>query len=296
MAKMLSKQNIETHIGSEVKLRKRLWDLEQVEEYFISKCKKAKIEYSHDCTADENTYFKTLNYTTYAGLFIMHPLSFAHMMFQMYDAKADNLSSAGHIEWVAENLKHKKAGKYTDGSGQELCARNYADFTHIAVLAGSNKFFEHTSKKKYDIICKRHGSKLLLKPHPITNTKVMGEIFDSKGDAQMATRKDNLYELMEKADTVYTTHISETALTALLMGKKISPLDPWGRRLMGSFSHINHFCFSEEDPVNTLKSIFASPKSGVIHPSIDKDWKGKVDQYFDYILSKRQMQKGYYFE
>lgn len=294
--KMFDPKGVAKHIGDEVKFRDRLKDLQEVEEYFRSKCKKAGVDYSYDCTADENTYFNTLNYTTYAGMFIMHPLSFGQQVFQMYDAKADNLPSAGHVEWVEKNLQAKKGGKYTKGNGQELDKATVKDFKAVAVLAGSNKFYQHVSKAKFERIVKKHGSELVLKPHPITNNDILGEIFNFKGSAQMAGRTDDLYDLIEKAERVYTTHISETALTSLILGKKISPLEPFGSRLVGSFSHINHFCFSEPDPLPVLKSIFASPKSGVVHPAIDEDWKGKVDAYFDYILGMRNVQQGYYFE
>ena len=294
--KMFDKAATQKHIGTDVKFRDRLKSLQPLEDYVRKKCKDAKIDYSYDCTADENTYFKTINYTTYAGLFIMHPLSFGQQLFQMYDAKADCLPSAGHVEWIEQNLKAGKGGKYVKGDGQEIDGNDFDNYTDIAVLAGSNKFYQHVSRAKFQMLTKRLGSKLLLKPHPITNPDIIGEIFDHKGQAQMAGRHDDLYTLLAKADTVHTTHISETALTALLLGKKITPLEPFGQRLVGSFSHINHFCFSEADPIETVKSIFASPKSGVVHPDIDKDWKGKIDAYFDYILGQRRIQKGYYYE
>lgn len=296
MSKMFDKKEIKKHIGEEVKFRDRLNALKPVEDYFLAKCKKVGIESSYDCTADENTYFKTINYTSYAGLFIMHPLSFGQQIFQMYDAKADRLNSAGHVEWLEDNLKRKEAGKYVKSDGSELSELADRDVEAVAVLAGSNKFFEHTSKVKFERIIKRHGNKLVLKPHPITNTDVLGQIFNMKGEAYMASRTDDLYSIMQKASTVYTTHISETALTALLLGKKISPLEPFNRRLTGSFFHINHFCFSEPEPVDTIKSIFASPKSGVVHPEVDGDWKAKVDEYFDYVMAKRRLQKGHYYQ
>lgn len=296
MSKMFDKKEIKKHIGEEVKFRDRLNALKPVEDYFLDKCKKVGIESSYDCTADENTYFKTINYTSYAGLFIMHPLSFGQQLFQMYDAKADHLESAGHVEWLEDNIKRNELSKYVKSDGSELSKISDRDVEAVAVLAGSNKFFEHTSKVKFERIIKRHGNKLVLKPHPITNTDVLGQIFNMKGEAYMASRTDDLYSIMQKASTVYTTHISETALTALLLGKKISPLEPFNRRLTGSFFHINHFCFSEPEPVDTIKSIFASPKSGVVHPEVDGDWKAKVDEYFDYVMAKRRLQKGHYYQ
>ncbi len=51
------------------------------------------------------------------------------------------------------------------------------------------------------------------------------------------------------------------------------------------------------DPVSVMiPIIFASPKSGVIHPVVDKDWKKKIDLYLEYVLEKRESQNGFYFE
>ena len=41
----------------------------------------------------------------------------------------------------------------------------------------------------------------------------------------MADRLDDLYTLIKNAKKVYTTHISETALTSLILGKSIEPLE-----------------------------------------------------------------------
>lgn len=294
--KMFDTASVEKHIGTKIRFRDRLKALQPLEDYFRNKCDAVGIEHSYDCTANEPTYFKTLNYTTYAGMFIMHPLCYSHQMFQMYDAKADRLASVGHMEWLRKNLAEGQVSKYVKGNGDELDSDEYANYTDIAVLSGSNKIHQHISKAKLKLLVQRLGSDLLLKPHPITNDKALTEIKNLKGNAQLARTDDDLYALLEKAEVVHTTHISETALTALLMGKKITPLDPFGNRLIGSFSHINHFCFSEADPIETLGSIFASPKSGVVHPEVDTDWKDKIDAYFDYILGQRKLQKNHYYE
>jgi len=41
------------------------------------------------------------------------------------------------------------------------------------------------------------------------------------------------------------------------------------------------------DARNYINKVFSSPKSGVICPRIDKNWKQKVDKYFEYITTKR---------
>lgn len=280
---------IDEHIGPDLQYQPRLYDLSPVETYFIEKCKELGINYSYDCTADESTFWKTLNYTTYAGMFIMHPLCFSATLFQSYDAKADNCNSAGHINWIKQNIEDGLCSKYTLQDNQIL-----EDYSAIAVIPGHNKFAQHWEKIKFNRIVNKHGSQLLLKPHPISNDSLLDFITKQKGDCQIASNNDDLYNLMVKADLVYTTHVSETALTALIMGKKISPMDPFGMRMRGAFTHINHFCFSEPDPITTVSQIMASPKSGIICPEVDIDWKAKIDEYFNYAVKMRTLQRGHY--
>jgi len=129
----------------------------------------------------------------------------------------------------------------------------------------------------------------------LTTDKIIEDLNNVKGKAHLASRKTDLYYLIDKAHTVYTTHISETALTGLLLGKQIEPLDPFDSRLTGAFAHINLFCFSEPDPIKTLGSIMSSAKSGIVHPDTDVNWKQKLQDYFKYTLEKREIQKGHYY-
>ena len=48
--------------------------------------------------------------------------------------------------------------------------------------------------------------------------------------------------------------------------------------------------------VKWIDKTFSSPKSGVINPNVDKDWKKKVDQYFEYILAKRHYYKDWFID
>ena len=295
MPKIFDKDYISDHIGDTIKYRSRLNDIDEVENYFVKLCKQYNIEQSSDCTADENTYFKTLNGTTYAGLFIVHPLCFSATMFQMFDAKADNMAPGRHLGWIKNNLKTGQGTKYVKPDNAEFNKDFDKSFTDIVVLPGSNKIYQHTSVEKFKHLISSIGSNLVLKPHPLTTDEIMKDLSNIKGEAHLASRSTDLYFLIDKAQTVHTTHISETATTALLLGKKISPIDPFNVRLTGGFSHINHFCFSEPDPIATLGSIMASPKSGIFHPETDTNWKEKLEQYFEYILEKRSIQKGHYF-
>jgi hypothetical protein len=168
-------------------------------------------------------------------------------------------------------------------------------FTDVLVPAGSNKFKQHVSGEKFKRLIKAKGENLVIKPHPLTNLELLGRMFKDKGDAYLAHPSDDIYSYIENAETVHTTHISETALISLLMGKRITPIDPFRNRMNGGFSIFNNICFNYEKPIETLDSAFASYKSGIVHPDIDKDWKGKIDKYVDYIMAKRKQCRGYYY-
>lgn len=290
---MYSKEYIENHIGKDLPIRKFDYDFQSVERYFLEKCRAYKIKHSCDCTANENTYFDTLNYTTYAGMFIIHPLCFSESIFQVTDALADRYKDAGHISKIKRKIEDGLQSKYTPKIKENNDIKSY---DAVIVLAGSNKIYEHTSVKKMRKLNRVYGSKAIVKPHPITKDSIIDDIKSSFKDLSVSDKFDDLYGIIKRSNKVYTTHISETALTAKIMGKEIEPIDPFGVRLTGSFSHINRICFSSESPLEDLASVFASEKSGVFYPVVDHDWKAKMDSYFEYIMSRRARQKSHYLE
>lgn len=294
MSSIFGEDYLGEHIGGTVKYRDRLHKLEEVESYFVELCKKNGIGHSIDCTANERTYYRTINCTTYAGMFIAHPLCFSATLFQMFDAKVDRMAPGRHLEWVKSNIDSGEGSKYIAGRQSDSQDCFDEKFDCIAVLPGTNKIYQHVESKRLQSLIVSLGDKLILKPHPLTTNKVIKDLNNVKGKSHLASRTSDLYRLMKKAKTVYTTHISETALTGLLLGKRVEPLDPFDNRLTGAFAHINHFCFSEPDPIKAVGSIMASPKSGVIHPDIDSDWRQKLRDYFEYTLSRREIQKGFY--
>lgn len=272
------------HIGTEIRFAKHLSALSEVELYFIESCDKLGVEHSYDCTAFEKPYYKTLNYTTFAGMFICHPLQFEMSFFQVYDAITDDASPRGHVDFVRR--KHLQ-GKY---EGSFISYNNTAAF-NLVVLPGGNKF-NTVNWDKLKRIASEDPS-LLLKPHPVTKPEELDIIQRRVPRAKMAPRMSSLYDLLSKADKVYTTHISETALTSLVLGKEIEPIDKYPECYAGAFSHLTHLLFTNEKPLELIEKVFSSEKSGIIHPDVDTDWKRKIDAYLEYTLNKRQMHKGY---
>ena len=285
---LLSNEYQSKHLGPNARYSANFGGFQDVEVYIRLRCREHGIECSFDVTAQENPYFKTMNYTAFAGMIIMHPLDFSQSMFQMYDARQDCLPDAGHIEFIRDRINSGRASKYVSKSVDE------ASFDAVAVLCGHNKFKPHIDVRRLDDAVRRYGKRLAIKPHPISAESLIEYLNNYKDFATILDLDDDVYDVIKSSNHVYTTHISETALTSLILGKTIEPLDHVQNRHSCSFGHINHFCFTERDPVVVIGSIFASAKSGVICPQVDVDWKSKVDEYFDYSMWKRAKQKGFY--
>ena len=284
---MFTHAYIEKHLGNQLDFTADLYRYKKCENKFKELCEIHNIESAHDCTAFENIYFKTLNYTTYANMFMMCPLNFTASFDQIMDARADDVEVKDYIS-VIRKAQSKKGGKYR---------ANFftvdRDMDSVAVLLGSNKFEQHVCTVKLKQLVEENP-KLVVKPHPLSDNNLISRIRELVPANQLASQMESLYDLIDKASIVYTTHISESALTGLALGKEVEPIDRHKHRLHGSFSHINFVIFSALDPIKEMNKIFSSPKSGIINLDIDTDWEYKMEQYIKHIMAKRAKEKGRY--
>lgn len=289
-------------VGDTVRARDRIKKLNKVEKYLIKRCQELKIKFAYDCMASETSNWDTLNYTNYCGMVFISSLSYDSIVYQLYDALIDNKEPVGHIDFIRNNLENHVGSKYVLNSkryeNEEFNIYDKeASFDAVCILPGTNKFglLCHTKVKT---IAKHFGNNIIFKLHPLSNKDQLEEsgffrILEQYG-CQCADITDDMYDLIKKSKYVYTTHVSETALTSLILNKTIEPIDKYSDRMISGLSALNHFCYNYEDAVNKLDKIFASPISGIIHPDIDKNWKNKIDKYLDYILNKRKNQDGFY--
>jgi len=97
-------------------------------------------------------------------------------------------------------------------------------------------------------------------------------------------------------NTVYTSHISESAMYATAIGKTISPIDRFEKRQPSSFGHINYFLFNELNPIESINPMLSSYKSGIVCPELEPNWKEKVTSYLDYILEIREKVKDHFIQ
>lgn len=277
-----------------LKKSKVLKALEPVEKYAIKKCKQYGIEHSYDVIAQEVPYFKTMGYTEYGTCFIFQPLNLDMRSQQMRDALNDEVNSSimDYTSYFNGVLEIRQNNKYQDRKQDfdKYPARDY-----IVVLPGSNKLKEKTCLNKLKYIAEKHGQNVWFKPHPITTYAVIGEIKDLFGANNVLPRDIDLYYYLPKAKKVYTTHISESALYAVAAGIPIEPVDVHNHIENGSFYSINRFLFEyQKHGKHFINKAFTSPKSGIINPAVDKEWRGKIDAYFDYITTRRNLFKDWY--
>jgi len=291
---MFNKKVLAERIGP-LKKNDKLNDLEQVERYVIKKCKELGLEHSYDVIAEEMPYFRTMGYTEYATNFMMQPLNLKMRMGQVTDAYDDNVDDVQ--DWASyfrANIESKTANKYQERNEE---FERYGNKSVLVVLPGSNKLKTNCCLNKLIAIAKEHKGDIYFKPHPITTHAVIGEIKDLFGEESILPRDIDVYHFLQKAEKVYTTHISETALYAIMLGKQVEPIDVWNSIHQGSFYTVNAPLFDNKDNGDEwVNRVFSSPKSGIINPVIDLDWRSKVDQYFEYIFNKRKYYKGWYLE
>ncbi len=238
-------------------------------------------------------YFKTMGYTEFATNFYLQPLNTRIRNEQMIDAWNDNVKNPDDwSSYLQQNVIESKANKYED---REEDFKKWPTKDYLVVLPGSNKIKTNICLNRLRFLKKEHGDNIYFKPHPITTHQIIGEMKDFFGEDCVLPRHKDVYYYLQKAKTIYTTHISETALYGAVLGKRIEPIDIWGNIMMGSFACINNHLFVNQHHIKDyINKCFSSYKSGIINPTVDKNWREKVDKYFDYICKKRDTYKNWY--
>jgi hypothetical protein len=288
---MFNKKELDKRIGP-LKKVKSLYSLEEVEGYFRRKCSEYGIECSYDVMAEEMPYFKTLAYTEYAGNFYIQPLNFKLRNEQMIDAEADNKAkTVDYASMLIQKVVNNDSNKYSNREQNEsLPPKDY-----LVVLPGSNKVRDNVCLNKLKDIKQKHKSNVYFKPHPITTHQIIGELKDFFGEECILPRNINMYYYLQKAKGVYTTHISESCVYSVVLGKKTEPIDVWNNIQRGSFYCINSYLLANQHKGKEyINKTFSSPKSGIINPMVDLDWKKKIDQFFEYIMPKRELYKNWF--
>jgi hypothetical protein len=289
---MFNQKSIHERIGS-VKKSETLNHLKEVEKYFLQAIVKYKIEPSYDVIANELPFFKTMNYTEWAHCFISHPLNQELRLKQMTDAYNDNAEVA--VDWVnyfAKRVTDGQSNKYAHINkvvDERLPARE-----NLVVLVGSNKLKERICLTKLRWIKDKFEDDVFFKPHPLTTYALIGELKDLFGNERILDRDTDMYWYLTRAKTIWTSHMSESAVYAASLGKTLEPIDVYQKVEQGSFYHINKFLFTVEDPKEWINRVMNSPKCGIFNPLVDINWKAKIDAYLEYIAGERAKFKNKY--
>jgi len=301
MAKMKSEMfdpNIkEERIGAYEKNSFLVDNLAGVDKYFRKRMKRYTTEFSYDVMANEIPYFKTINYTEYATSFMMVPLSQILREQQVKDAYYDEESEKYPLlDWCSffkNNVESKVSNKYKDRVDFTKDPKYDRDIQAVVILPGSNKIKTRVCLNKLKTIKDKYGSKVLFKPHPITQHQIIGELKDLFGESCILPREADLYAFMMKVPKIYTTNISESCLYAVCLDKEIDHIEVHQDMAWGSFYHMNWPIFQSEvrntDTKYWINKVMSSPKSGIINPKMDKHWKRKVDDYLAYIHNEREL-------
>lgn len=291
---MFNKKLLAERLGPLTK-SKKLNDLKPVEKYIVSKCKKEGLAYSYDVIAEEMPYFKTMGYTEYGTNFMFQPLNLKLRVEQILEASNDDTSEV--LDWVSylkNNIKNKVANKYQNRQDNFI---EFKEKDNLVILPGSNKIKTNCCINRLKSIAKEHKGNIYFKPHPITTHAVIGEIKDLFGEEAILPRDIDMYYFLEKAKKIYSTHISESVLYAIVLGKDVEPIDVYQNVHQGSFYSINNPLYdNQKNGIEWINKTFSSYKSGVINPNVDKDWKNKVDLYIEYIVAKREKYKGWFID
>lgn len=288
---MLNKKSMQERIGG-VQKSTTLNHLKEVEKHFLKQIKRYKVETSYDVIANELPYFKTLNYTEWAHCFIMHPLQQELRMKQMRDAyEEDSEVKVDYAAYFANRILNGQSNKYEHikSAIDEVKGRE-----NLVVLVGSNKLKDRICLNKLRWIRDTHEDEVYFKPHPLTTYQLVGELKDILGNEYVLDRDEDMYAYLIQAETVYTSHMSESAVYAVSLDKTIEPIDVYNKVEQGSFYHINKFLFDEKNPKDWLNTTLNSSKCGIVNPEVDSKWRERIDEYLDYIMSSRDKYKNKY--
>ena len=282
--KMFDQQELDIRLQGRNSFSKDLEVLKPVEEFLFEALKEYPFVGSYDCNAGEPLQFWTLNYTSYSGFFMMHPLQFEFKDFQIQDALIANSDDGfDYLGYLSDRILANKANKY-----EGMVRPTKGTFKSLAVLSGTNMFDKAICINKLRWIVEEQGKLSAIKPHPLMNEDHIEDLRKALlPNANILDLGVDMYSIMPEVEEVFAPHSSESVLSAVCLGKKISPISPFKGRHLLSFSHINEPLFMSSEPKNLVNRIFSDYRSGLVHPEINKDWQDRVVRYLEYISEIR---------
>lgn len=279
------------HIGPDLEWSDDLLIHKPVEEFFLDVMKSYPTKPCFDLSCQEPVRFWSMNYSLYAGFFMMAPLQNEIREYQIQEALCSGVSDGfNYVGYFSDKALSGAANKYADRQRTDT-----DKYKCLVALTGSNCLSETVELGKLRWIVEEYGALAAIKPHPLTADSDIERLrSELLPNASILQPDDDVYDLMRGVGTVYTTHSSETALYSTCTGKSTRPLSSFGKRMQGSFAHINERLFSTFHPKTVVDKVFSDPRAGLIHPEIHSDWQDRIVIYLDYIHNLRQHLKHAY--
>jgi len=252
-------------------------NLEDIEAYLIDECDKRNIELSHDTMAEEPLNFKSIGYGYCAGSIIAYPQS-----------------TAAYNTYLIEAISPINQSKYNDNTSifanpidkykakEEFSA---TDLDTLVVLPGTNILRSLVDR---NLLYKLAKEGAYAKIHPITvpeDIEELTRIFDKK----IIGNEYGLYNLFNKAENIYTTTASETAIYATMNNKNLYSLEEAGHKFKGAYSPIINFLFwtdNKEDRKQLFNALYNSSISNIFNPK--DNYKLRIDNFLNKVGKKCQ--------
>lgn len=271
-------------------LSKNLKPLKEVERYLWKKSKELGFNISYDVTSYENPYFLTINYGVFYGSLFICPLQPEITFQQMYEAyyTSDEGQSTKYTDYFKSKAQNCEYSKYNLTEQVELNP-GYS----LVVLPGSNILGDVISIEKLCRVIEEEDN-IYLKPHPLTGDAILESLSKKLPSVNFINKNISSHQVILNSKKLYSTHSSDSVFCASVLDIPTEPVDRADQRFKQAFVPINYFLFGNKDSKTWINKTFSSYKSGLVNPSIDSDWKTKINKYLDYILSKRDSYKGHY--
>lgn len=142
------------------------------------------------------------------------------------------------------------------------------DIPGIVILPGSNRMRCADLSRIQQIL--DENPEVMVKPHPLTNEQTFRALRARFRHDRMLGPDMSGFELIRRAETVYTTTSSETCFQSFLMGKHVVDVSSYEFASGGTYSHINYQLFEGMkeggmDEVRArLAAIISSPYGGLL--------------------------------
>jgi len=282
---MFNKASIKERIG-DMRKSKTLSHLKECEKHFFKLKKKYKVDSAYDVVANELPYFKTIQYTEWAHCFSMNPLQQMLRCKQLEEAHEDNCEiKTDFMSYFVEKATNGTSNKYDHIKDHDIEPKD-----HLIIPLGSNKIKQTICANKLCYLRDKWEGDIWFKPHPLTTYAIVGELKDMLGDIVL-DRDINMYKLLIGCEVAHLSHMTESAVYAVALGKEVDPIDVYNKVHEGSFYHINKNLFNNNNPYNWMQKALNSPKSGIVNPELQENWQKQMEMYFEYIMEKREEYK-----